>query len=212
MNKSRKHFFAIAGFMVIIGALMFLCSDTVLGENEESFQSPHRRVPRAVPTKVMNTPLPIKGKVRITNKPTVQVESTPDKPVWVQNVSEGSHQVFQELVSGTIFDGDLTGFAEIPIPAGKLVVLEYVSVYAQLPSGQRCYLQLIQEGAEYSTHFIPLTPYVLPGIEPHFVSQEIRMYGGLGGGPFRLAVSRNLTSGEGYFDVGLSGYLVDIAQ
>jgi hypothetical protein len=211
MNTSRKHFFALVGFMVIIGALMFLCSDAVMGQDEELSQSPDKWLPPAVPTKVVNTPLPIRGKVRITNKPTVQVESTPDKPLWVQNVSEGSHQIFQEYVSGEI--SGTTGSVEIPIPADKLLVIEYISGKADLPSGQRCYLQLIQEGAEYSSHFIPLTSHgVLGTRELHFASQEIRMYGGLGGGPFGVAVSRNLTSGIGYFDVSLSGYLVDIPK
>src|SRR6266568_3412190 len=83
----------------------------------------------------------------------VMVVNTPASPVPVRDVDNPARQPFQAQVVGGFADGAATT-GDIPIttvPAGKLLVIEHVSVFGRMLPGQKMVRATIQTG-DFSTY------------------------------------------------------------
>ncbi len=173
---------------------------------------------------VVNTP-----QVHVTNAPTVEarqsgtwsvgLSGTPlvsvdtTTPLAVRDV-DSARQPFQQEVSVSVSDGATNGFATIDVPAGKRLVVEYVSGYAVVPAGQTAAfsLQTTVNGVAQSHFLIGEGPRTVDGTNPDQfrVSQLTRLYAD-GAAFTRVGINRgspHTDSASGFMTV--SGYLVDL--
>jgi hypothetical protein len=194
------------------------------------------------PVTVVNTPLPVSAEqsgawnVGITGTPSVQVSNTPtvnlaaDTLVKIQNQtandgnavpimvrdsdSPGRHP-FQVRVDFPINDGTNEGESGgIRVPAGKRLVVEYVSANITLPSGQKVlevWVITTQNGSAiqhfFSTAFQG-TSNILTGY--FTISQQTRLYSDPSAISAGIVVFRNALSGSGFVSFRISGYLIDL--
>src|SRR5436190_65074 len=99
------------------------------------------------------SPTPTAQDVNVVNTPNVNVVNTPDNPMPVRDVDNPARQPFQAEAVGGFADGASTT-DDIPIttvPAGKLLVIEHVSVFGAMLPGQRMVSgTLLHEGGHIS--------------------------------------------------------------
>jgi len=107
---------------------------------------------------------------------------------------------------------------DIDVPAGKAVVIEYVSGYGEIPVGQKLTnvsvytWQLPQPGQDYEVphFFIPTFTGNYGGtVDNYVVSARTHLYHSTE--RIRVQANRNGTHHTAGFNFALSGYLVDIA-
>ena len=100
----------------------------------------------ALPSATQAVPLP--SNVNVVNTPNVNVVNPTTQPVPVRDVDNPARQPFQVQVVGDFADGASTT-GDIPIttvPAGKLLVIEYVSLFGSMLTGQQLVRARLQTG------------------------------------------------------------------
>src|SRR5207244_13410198 len=82
---------------------------------------------------------PSPSNVNVVNTPNVNVVNTPASPVPVRDVDNPARQPFQAEVVGGFADGASTTdeVTITTVPAGKLLIIEHVSVFGAILPGQR---------------------------------------------------------------------------
>jgi hypothetical protein len=175
--------------------------------------------------KVINTtadPVPVTGTINVGNLGTsplpVQVVNASGQPATVTGtvnvtnagngpliVREAARVPFQHALNLTMNAGESFSFAQVAIPAGKLLVVEYVSGLATLPSGQQ--MKWLYINTAPTSLFEHILPFNLQSASQIFIaSGPVRMYlmGGL-----EIGVARNGTAGSAPVEASITGYLVD---
>src|SRR5436309_709952 len=97
----------------------------------------------ALPSATQATPSPPSPtNVNVVNTPNVNVANTTASPVLVRDVDNVARQPFRAQVVGGFADGaSTTGDITIAtVPAGKRLVIEYVSMVGAMPLGERILL------------------------------------------------------------------------
>ena len=150
--------------------------------------------------------------VGITGTPSVQVGNAATNPVLTRDVDRPTAQPFQYEAVLTIEDGIQGGNAAIPVPSGKLLVIENVSAFGTAPAEQRI------QTFSINTHVAPdnvLRSHYLQFTKQdtgfnsyeYTVSQPIRIYADT---PSASAyVFRATSSGTATFRFIISGYFVN---
>ena len=131
-----------------------------------------------------------------------------EKVVPTRDVENPARQPYQDL-SGTDFDdGDfIKSVSLLPVPTGKILVVEFVSVIIQLPSAQRATANLNVQGGPHL--YVNLSAQGSFGATDVLVgSQPVRLYVFSGNTP-KLEVQRSLSTGFAGVNVSVVGYLVD---
>lgn len=149
--------------------------------------------------------------VQVVNQPNVSVINGPKNPIAVGEMQNPAFKPFQVESRFSLGRGE--GAAEAVLPgvgnANQRVVIEHVTVDAQVPDGQRA-VAYINIGD--ILHSLVLTFQGNWGSSDRYrASQPIRLYSIGGGLGFGLAgVERNRTTGSASFYFTVSGYLVDL--
>ena len=150
--------------------------------------------------------------VGIAGTPTVEVGNAAGNPVLTRDVDRPTAQPFQYEAVLTIEDGIQGGNAAIPVPSGKLLVIENVSAFGTAPAEQRI------QTFSINTHVAPdnvLRSHYLQFTKQdtgfnsyeYTVSQMIRIYADT---PSASAyVFRATSSGTATFRFIISGYFVN---
>ena len=150
--------------------------------------------------------------VGIAGTPTVEVGNEAGNPVLTRDVDRPTAQPFQFEAVVTIEDGFQGGNAGIPVPSGKLLVIENVSAFGLAPASQRI------QSFSINTHVAPdnvLRSHYLQFTKQdtgfssyeYTVSQMTRVYADT---PSASAyVFRATSSGTATFRFVVSGYFVD---
>lgn len=162
--------------------------------------------------------------VGISGTPTVGIDAANNtvkidtaSPVPVRDVDNPARQPFDGSISVLIRDGFDFGFVELDtsaVPAGKRLVIEHVSAFTSLPSGQKVVSILLRTlghgeawlGADFraTTH----------GFDRFITSQPVRLYADsgatVGRAPVSALIVRDGDAGSGQLFVSISGYLVDV--
>lgn len=132
-------------------------------------------------------------------------------PLEIRDLDNPARQPFQAGSScSTTSDGCFGSF--ITVPAGKRLVIEYMSMLADIPAGQVALWQVRTTVGGQHVHFLPQSaPAVAgfigsPGVAA--VSQQVRLYADPGS-VLILSFTRNGTGTQAHFDATISGYLVD---
>jgi hypothetical protein len=127
---------------------------------------------------------------------------------FIRDVDNPARSPYQEVVRVVIPNGAVSGQVVLPgIPAGKQLVIEYVSASGYFALGQSAYLQVgIVDSA--IRHFVPLLQRFNTGVRTRIIGgQETRIYIEAGKKP-SISVIRDGTTGDAIVDVGISGYFV----
>jgi hypothetical protein len=150
--------------------------------------------------------------VGITGTPTVSLDDSPTNPISVRDVDRPTAQPFQYETEVTLEEGEGGQNAAIPVPQGKLLVIEYVSVFGTAPASQR-----IQQFG-LLTHVAPdnvMRPHYLQftkqdtgfGSFEYTAAQQVRVYADTPGAAAR--VTRTPATGTVTFRFIVSGYFVN---
>ena len=149
--------------------------------------------------------------VGLAGTPTVSVGSTADDPVWVRDVDDARQpylsQTFADFTAGApTASGNFAA-----VPAGKRLVVEHVSVYGGIPSGQKLFALITRENN--TNHAVVLHPQAnfpaFGGTDYFSASEDMKLYFEAGSVPGAFA-NRNFTTGSGNLIFAISGYLVDM--
>jgi hypothetical protein len=199
MNKMKNYLLPAIGFAVLVGAFMF----------SSPFAGHSYGAPTASDVKVVNTssqPVPI----AVTNTPAVKIISDANYPVFVREVENPAKQAFQDKVTFNLADG----FSEVcmpiaVVPAGKRLVIEYVSARVSLPGGQKLRgFQLFNNlSGDFAYHSLLPTP--TGAFNEYVVGQSLRLYADANT-QVSICASRDLGAGNAQVLATISGYLVDL--
>jgi hypothetical protein len=178
-------------------------------------------------------PVPISGNVGITGTAAVQVTNTPSvtvagtptvtvvnnatNPVPIRNVDNPVQQAVTFIAEVAVPDGSFgeVNSSAFTVPAGKRLVLEYVSGYAFLQPGQKPLVEMTT-ALNFSGYFHSLTavpqgdfPAVFARPEAFTINQVLRLYSD-GAFPLGIQLTRNASTGLALLQLTFSGYLVDL--
>ena len=147
----------------------------------------------------------------------VTVVNRPSNPVNVRNVDDPSRQPVSAQVELTLLNGfDDTAGVIYAVPAGKVLVIEYVSMRAILLHDQRVAevgVKTSQNNAPQVSTFIEATHMTSTSAQEFFVSsKQVRIYAGPEAHVSVFLKRLPLTSGQGQVLFSLQGYLVDAPQ
>ena len=136
--------------------------------------------------------------VNVVNTPSVNVANTTASPVPVRDVDNPARQPFHAHVTGGFADGaSTTGGTLIPtVPAGKLLVIEHVSVFGRMLPFEK----MVRFTIRYATfsHSVVCTPQGsnADGSRDYFVASElVRFYDDNDGLPVTWEAERDSFAG-----------------
>lgn len=152
--------------------------------------------------------------VGITGTPTVQLDDSATNPVFVRDVDRPTAQPFQYEVEVTVEEGFGGQNAVIPVPVGKLLVIENVSAFGTAPADQRisqfAILTHVAPDNVYRFHYLQFTKQdngYGTANEYTVSSQQLRLYADTPNAYAR--VSRVSSTGRATFRFVVSGYFVN---
>jgi hypothetical protein len=150
--------------------------------------------------------------VGITGTPTVEVGNNTANPVLVRDVDRPERQPFQYQADVTLEEGFGGQSAAIPVPQGKLLVIEHVSAFGTAPSDQRIntfsILTHVAPDNTYRAHFLQSTKEDIGnGTNQYMVSQQLRLYADTPNAI--VSISRFGATGTATVRFVVSGYFVN---
>jgi hypothetical protein len=165
-----------------------------------------------VPTAAQGTTT-IAGSVSVTNTPNVNVGNSASAPIPIVDMNDG-RQPFQASTFVVHPNGTNVDTMNVAtIPAGKRLVIEFISVSAQVPPGQHLELATVQTlaGGHGAAHqlLIQAQPDAVIGDDIYRAVQELRLYADPGS-TVQVLVRRNSGLGQATFGVTISGYFVNL--
>ncbi|CAN5262502.1 hypothetical protein BH20ACI2_BH20ACI2_25160 [soil metagenome] len=134
MTTTKNYLSATPGFVLLASIMAFSLPQT----GHSSAMAGDKDV-RVINTAAEAVPVAIQGPpgVSIANSPTVTVGNSGSNPVIIRDADRPTAQPFQYEIDVTLDPGFGGQNANIPIPVGKLAVIENVSVWGTAPSNQR---------------------------------------------------------------------------
>ena len=204
MNRLNRYALSILGLSVMIAIMA--------GVNA----TPTQAGPTVTGTvNIGNTPLPITGTVNIGNTPLPV--ALPDTTLAVRDADNPARQPWQHRFNLGVTTGTVVTCDSADVPAGKLLVIEYVSANEDLlPDAIMTHLDVITtQGGTHVRHFFTPTGTgrELAGTARAFVvGQSTRLYSEAGTGSVEVCaqIGTDFKSSSGDAQAGLSGYLVDV--
>lgn len=149
--------------------------------------------------------------VGITGTPTVEVGNEASNPVLTRDVDRPTAQPFQYVAIVTLGEGDGGQNTEIPVPSGKLLVIEQVSAFAIVSADQRLNFSILTHVAPDNAmrpHYLQSTKEEIgSGTNLYTVSQQTRIYADTPGAAARI--TRAGTTGTVTARFTISGYFVN---
>jgi len=218
MSTPKNYLLPASGF-AILGIALFLASPPV-----------SHAVPTDKDVRVINStlePVPtaaqgtttISGNVSVTNTPTVNfapgasvtVANTAANAIPVVNINDAG-QPFQASAGMVQSGTNVSTLTVATVPAGKRLVIEWVSMTAQVPPGQHAEIMEIttSSGSGGASHafVIHQQPNAVVGDALFRVNQSLRLYANAGTQVSAL-FRRNTGAGTANFHLSISGYLVN---
>ncbi|HEV8649976.1 MAG TPA: hypothetical protein VG276_11375 [Actinomycetes bacterium] len=137
-----------------------------------------------------------------------------DTPLAVTSADDPGRLAFLRQVILSFRIDSTSATNSFLVPAGKRLVIRYVSADADLPTGQRLIVLGLHTriilGQLVPHHFVPVFTGTI-GTRGHFaVAQDTQLYAAPETSVF-IAAARSGTGGEGTITVSVSGYLIDCA-
>ena len=218
VKNFRNHLFAALGFMILAGSLAFSGSHASQAAPADKDVVVVNTSANPVPVQVQGTPNVNIAKMPTigidTSRNTVQVGNTTASPVLVRDVDNPARQPFQAGVNVTLNQPTAAFVQTVAIvPAGKRLVIEYVSAIADVPVDQKVVISVLCQNLSASravSHVFPVTPQgTFPGpIDRLVASESTRIYVEPEDS-VNFIVNRNSAAGTANCLFSISGYLVD---
>jgi hypothetical protein len=156
---------------------------------------------------VTNTPLPVTGTVGLTSGSSVSIANTAANPVLIRDV-DGTKEPFQTRLSGAAANSAGVNSDPISVPAGKVLVIEHVSVAANvgaITSGLLVAIGYDTGGLLFD--YIPCVPARTNALNHVYAcAAQTRMY--VTGQPVHISVS-TIDATDISFGAFVSGYYVN---
>lgn len=224
MKKLKHYLTASLGLILFVSVIAFS-----LPQTGHSSIAPDKDVrvintlEEAVPITVQNTPT-VKAQqngawnVGITGTPTVKLDDSAANPVFVRDVDRPTAQPFQYEAVVTLEEGQGGQNAVIPVPVGKLLVIENVSVWGMAPADQRiqqfAILTHVAPDNVYRPHYLHFTKQDNGyGANEYSVGQQLRIYADTPNAYARVTrTSANNLNSTVTFNFTVSGYFVNKNQ
>lgn len=148
--------------------------------------------------------------VNVVNTPAVNIVNPEASPALVRDVDRAAAQPYQDSVSVEIPNGE--GFesgALSIVPAGKRLVVEYVTAEANMDGNQMVKVSLVVGNVRYNLLMIPQGTFGI-GVHRSFLvaSEPVRIYVD-GGTSVGVAAERNAFIGGALVTFSISGHLVN---
>lgn len=208
INKCRNFLLAVIGIAGF--AVTFVNAQQIDGKGPVSL-APTSSTQNV---KVVNTstePVP----VAVTGTPTVQIGNTAANPVLVRDLDSAGRQPYRAQLSVSFSTIDQGSEAQntLAVPAGKRLVIKYISALISLPPDQVVTGDIT---AGTGIQFNPVSWFVLNlqanggGLNAIYIaSQPVELYLDPGT-EFFAEFYRSSSVGTGYGRIIISGYLVDV--
>jgi hypothetical protein len=195
MYKLKNSLFALVGLLALVGAISVLTPRSGFGQKASTQPTP---IPPPVNVNVVNTPLPVTG--------TISVGNLGDSPLPVRDVDNPARQPVSATANCSESTGTNCEATIYSVPAGKRLVIEYVSFQARVPFGQVAYMSIT--GGPYFPFSQPAVSF--PGANVVRFAEQVRLYSE----PGTTLVVQGERTGSGLsstnFSFFISGYLVDV--
>ena len=240
MNRIKNSLIAFIGLSLFIGAIALVTPKTQ-GQGGKAPRAPSPSDVNVVNTptvNVGNTPTVNVGNthsVNVANSPTVnlapgasvginplsntvRLPNTTASPLPVFDAQD-ARQPFQASASSIQEAGTNGSTVTVAtVPAGKRLVIEFVSATGQLPPGQQVVAWRINTiapptGGQTHELLINAQPPFVNGDALFRASQQVRLYadpGATAGADVRALFTRNTSAGQALFLMTISGYLVNV--
>jgi len=207
--------FRIKNSIVALSFFVALLVSTSTTSYAQSASSKDVNVVNTPSVNVANTP-----NVNVTNTPNVNIANAPDVKVTntpdVRSADNPARQPVEAKTACTLTDdtGACSG-SIYTVPAGKRLVIEFVTMNAQTRNAGEVAQLMIEISGGGSTYFLPLTAPSIDFFGEQIISaplaQQVRIYVEAG----RSIVMKGRTNGTGgaqtaRFNFTLSGHLVDV--
>jgi hypothetical protein len=143
-----------------------------------------------------------------TNAPGSPVSGTQALPVVY---AVAATEPFQQEVDLSIGPANSAAYASIPVPSGKRLVIEYLSLFGNLPAGQKLSVSLATVVSGLRASYRPQinTQDAGDGTVSVSANQVMRVYGDPGT-IVSVSVTRNSPSGSSPLTVSVSGYYMSL--
>ncbi len=162
-------------------------------------------------TPIVATPIKVNVVNRATSPALVKVLNTAATPVLVRDVDNAARHAFQAQVSVSLSATTPRAQATITtVPAGKRLVIEYVSALVIGPTGQRYQASIgVTQGSTTGAYYVPLSLQGTFDSDDQLVAgQPTRLYSDAGS-QVVVELVRSATAGTAFGTFTVSGYLVD---
>jgi hypothetical protein len=135
------------------------------------------------------------------------VSNTAEAPLWVRDVDNPARAPFAQMLTFSIANGAFQGEATITVPAGKHLVIEYVSGRSEFNPSSFGFGGPVIYGALNSNGKLIYFPWTNPTSNTSLAGQMMRadVFG-----TAQLFVERTATNGAQDVKVTVTGYLVDL--
>ena len=163
----------------------------------------------------------VSGSVSVSNTPTVNlgagssvaINNTNANPVPVFNTNASdAFTPFQAVANSTQSGNNVSTVTVATVPAGKLLIIEYVSMAAQVPPGQHAEIMEITTSAGLGGISFPFVIHAQPaaviGDSLFRTNQDLRLYAAAGTTVSAL-FRRSSGAGTATYQVAISGRLVN---
>lgn len=222
--KTLKHYLTASIGLVLFASVIAFSLPQIGHANLAAAAPPNDKDVVVVNTNAQPVPVAVQGTptvnakqsgawtVGLTGTPTIEIDNNSGSAIAVRDIDRPTAQPFQYEAVVTIEDGIQGGNAAIPVPSGKLLVVEYVSAFGSAAPDQRI------QTFSINTHVAPdnvLRPHYLQfekrengGTNYEYtVSQQLRVYADTPGASAYVFRANN--NGTATFRFVVSGYFVD---
>ena len=131
---------------------------------------------------------------------------------FAQTMESGLSQPHQQQIDIPIYSGAAGAAIPVPLPDGKRYLIEFVSAFATVPSGQRLRVSLATTvNGITANYYVPITSRETSSDTTDAIegAQLTRVYAD---GVMTISVIRMNSAGPVSVSVSISGHLVDISQ
>jgi len=140
----------------------------------------------------------------------VEIGNGSANPVLTRDVDRPTAQPFQHQAILELADGQHTVDAQIPVPEGKLLVIEFISLNGSAPKDHQIYLSVLTRVAPdniYRPHYIEYSKQDFGSFNHYTANQMVRIYADP---PLATVRLQHLPlTGAVAFRCNISGYFVD---
>jgi hypothetical protein len=196
--------------------VLFLTASVSFGQ-----VSPHRATPKKTAAPASITPATSSNehlKPLAPDSPAVAVASAaPAKASTPGAASIDTMQPFLKTINFDIPAGTTQGNCPITIPEGKRLVIEYVSVRAQGPTGQK-FIAQIQTNVAHTESLrgkiwlVFFYQGTFSGIDVFTASHQMHVYAEPSVPPALFVATRTDISGAAFIEATISGYIVNMRR